>query len=258
MILYFSATGNTLLVARAIQKATGDEMHPIKEYIDSKNYAIESDSPVVIVSPIHVWKVPDFIMDYLKKAEISGTKDIYFVVTCRREAGNTDKTLEHFCAKKGWNLRGIGVIKMPFGYLMGQEIDDEKLSKKIIKGSIQNIKDICAKIANGEYIDYTAGRTGYKVTVFSKLYRVYYVNAGSFRVNKNLCDGCGLCRDLCPMHSIYMKDNHPAWKVKCSHCTSCINNCPKKAIEYGQVTKGSPRYHCPYETLEEAEADDSQ
>lgn len=257
MILYFSATGNSLLVARAIQEATGDEMVPILDYIKGGIYEIRSERPVVIVSPIHVWIVPQFITKYLEKATLVGTDKIYFVVTCRREAGNTDQSLDKLCKDKGWDLRGIGVVRMPFNYIMGNEVDEPPLAKKIIKESAPNIRYIAKAIADGEHVEYTAGRTGYKVTMFSFLYRTYYVNGGKFMVNKKRCIHCGKCAENCPVGAITMKNGCPSWKYMCKHCTACINNCPVKAIDHGQMTKGMLRYTCPYSTVEEAENDDS-
>lgn len=33
-----------------------------------------------------------------------------------------------------------------------------------------------------------------------------------------------------------------AWGEKCYQCTSCINRCPTKAIEYGKATSARGRY----------------
>ena len=40
-----------------------------------------------------------------------------------------------------------------------------------------------------------------------------------------------------------MQDGKPVWKDKrCAHCMSCIQNCPKDAIEYKDTTVGKKRY----------------
>jgi len=255
MILYFSATGNSLLVARAIQDATGDELISLRDYIKNNMMEIKSERPVVIVCPIHVWEVPRFIQRYLSKVTFVGTDEIYYVVTCRREAGNSETTLKKFCDRRGWKLRGIGVVKMPFNYIMAGDVDEPLRAKQIIQESIANIKDIAEKIAKNEDVQFVAGRTGYKVTMFNQLYRTYYVNAGRFMVDKKACDGCGLCAQDCPAGTIVIKNGRPAWKYACTHCSSCINNCPKRAINYGQITKRQMRYKCPYDTVDQAEQD---
>ncbi|WP_455716369.1 EFR1 family ferrodoxin [Anaerosporobacter sp.] len=35
------------------------------------------------------------------------------------------------------------------------------------------------------------------------------------------------------------------WRGACTHCMTCICACPVSAIEYGDISKGKRRYHCP-------------
>lgn len=57
------------------------------------------------------------------------------------------------------------------------------------------------------------------------------------------CISCGLCEKLCPDTVIQMKEGKPTWnRGHCTHCMSCIQNCPKKAIEFGMLTKERRRY----------------
>lgn len=50
-------------------------------------------------------------------------------------------------------------------------------------------------------------------------------------VNKDLCIGCGLCKDDCPVNNIYIKNIKSVIKdqncIKCGHCAAI---CPKGAI----------------------------
>lgn len=55
----------------------------------------------------------------------------------------------------------------------------------------------------------------------------------SIRVDKDLCNGCGLCVKECPMDVRQVGDH------ECIHCGHCIPGCPKKAIYFGRERKGS-------------------
>ena len=63
------------------------------------------------------------------------------------------------------------------------------------------------------------------------------------KIDEEKCNGCGLCATLCPLNNIEIVDGKPEWGKNCTHCMACINHCPKKAIEYGEKSKGKPRYH---------------
>ncbi|MFW5730421.1 MAG: 4Fe-4S binding protein [Desulfonatronovibrionaceae bacterium] len=72
-----------------------------------------------------------------------------------------------------------------------------------------------------------------------------FVNDESFpelpvivHVNRDRCDGCGLCKDVCPVEALKIINSHqrPGKKValvdptKCHGCGVCQATCPKEAI----------------------------
>ena len=60
-------------------------------------------------------------------------------------------------------------------------------------------------------------------------------------VDENVCKGCGLCANACPLHIISLdkgrlngKGYHPARLMepdKCVGCASCATMCPDTAIQ---------------------------
>ena len=64
------------------------------------------------------------------------------------------------------------------------------------------------------------------------------------KCDKNKCISCGKCVNVCPLNNIHMENGKPVWNNECTHCMACICRCPKEAIEYGEHSKGLPRYIC--------------
>jgi len=52
-------------------------------------------------------------------------------------------------------------------------------------------------------------------------------------VNKNMCIGCGICVDECPVDAISMKNGKAAIDMKkCIRCKKGHKICPQKAIKH--------------------------
>ena len=49
------------------------------------------------------------------------------------------------------------------------------------------------------------------------------------------CNGCGICKNKCPVKAIKMIGNRPYWTIKCESCQRCLNFCPNKAIQTSLV-----------------------
>ena len=50
-------------------------------------------------------------------------------------------------------------------------------------------------------------------------------------MRKDLCVGCGFCRENCPQGAISVQSGK-AWidRTRCNHCGICLNICPQGAI----------------------------
>ena len=49
-------------------------------------------------------------------------------------------------------------------------------------------------------------------------------------VNKDLCNGCGVCVDQCPVAALTLEP-YPVYADNCILCFNCMRCCPEKAIE---------------------------
>jgi len=59
------------------------------------------------------------------------------------------------------------------------------------------------------------------------------------------CDGCGICKRICPVNNIYMKEDKPKWNDHCAGCMACLHWCPKQAIQPGSINLKIKQYHHP-------------
>ena len=246
MILYFSGTGNSKFVAQKIGSVTGDQIISINERLKQGNTEpLRSDPPFVFVCPTYAWRIPRIVEDYITKVVFSGTKKVYFILTCGTHTLNAVHYVKTLCRNKGFDLLGFDEILMPENYIALFTAPDKEGCDMIIAKADTKITRLAMDIRDGFTLQDFNKTDGIKGKISSGIANpVYYkliVHANGFHVSEK-CIHCGKCAKLCPLNNIDMVNGTPAWGKKCTHCMACICGCPKEAIEYKGKTQGKTRY----------------
>jgi NAD-dependent dihydropyrimidine dehydrogenase PreA subunit len=61
----------------------------------------------------------------------------------------------------------------------------------------------------------------------------YLKNVATLRLDVEVCNGCGMCTNVCP-HGVFQLNDRKARIVDldaCMECGACVNNCPVNAIQ---------------------------
>ena len=247
MILYFSATGNTEYVAKELAKLLEDESFNLLNRIRDKDYSpIHSDKTFVICAPVYVCEMPKFMADYLKKVELTGNREVYFIFTSGGYTGIGGVLAKGIIKKKGMIFKGYTEFKMPRNYIANNtypELPIEEIENRIVNVS-KKIPQIAEAIKNGERIKYRYVWLFEKIITipFNPVWIKIRQPVKPFYVNEK-CISCGKCEKVCPLKAISIEDGKPVWNgTNCAHCMSCIQNCPVEAIEYGNITQEKRRY----------------
>ena len=245
MILYFSGTGNSNYVAKRIADALGDALVNLNDRIKaSDTSSVETGERVIIVTPTYAWRIPRVVRDWLRKTELRGAKQAWFVMTCGSEIGNADKYNREFCTEKAISCMGTAQIVMPENYIAMFSAPQADKARQIVAKAEPDIDRAIAAIqANQPFAPtrnnlYDRFMSGPVNLIFYK----FFVNADAFTVS-DACISCGQCAKRCPMNNVILKDGKPVWGKACTHCMACICYCPVSAIEYGKKSVGQPRYH---------------
>ena len=246
MILYFSGTGNSRLIALRLADILGDKTVSANDIIKRGDVSpIAADGRLILVSPTYGWRFPRIFEQLLLKSGVTGAEKVWFVMSCGSEIGNAAKYNRRLCNSLGAKYMGTAQIVMPENYIAMFNAPDDAEARRIISAAEPYIDAAAAEIAAGK--EFPPPRRNisdrFLSSAVNPIFYAMFVKADAFRADER-CIGCGKCEKLCPLNNIRIVDRRPVWGSKCTHCMACICHCPVSAIEYGRKSIGKPRYHC--------------
>lgn len=226
-ICYFTATGNSLYVARRIGGNTATLLS-IPELMKSGRLNI-ADNAVGIVCPVYSGDMPKMVRRFLEQAAIE--TDYFFMVYTFGFMDSSAKPHAVIEAKKdGLALSYVSAIKMIDNYLPGFEIENQKanVGKKHIEEHIDQVRQ---EIAARKKTTVSTG-IGAKATIafMEKMESSIMKDTAAldYLVNDR-CIQCGICAKVCPADNIMVTD-HVEFGPHCEVCYACLHNCPQNAI----------------------------
>ncbi len=246
MILYFTGTGNTKFVADYIADHIGDECVSLNDILKYKRpLRFYSVKPFVIAAPIYAWGYPKLIEKVIRRAEFTGSDQIYFIATMASQSGEFEKNLEEIAYEKDLAYMGACGIPMPNNYISGSDLPDVYEAAKKIKASLPLMEAISNAILAGRMIE------KYDDTPFASVASTavnYFFNkfcTSKYEVSES-CVSCGRCEEVCPVNNVKLSPaGVPHFDHYCINCASCINRCPVRAINIGRKTENRNRFFCP-------------
>ncbi len=255
MIFYFSGTGNTLWAMRKIAQITGEECFSIPTEINKEcKYTILKDERIGFVFPVHGWRPPKIVREFIKKMTINSNNlkshYCYALCTAGDDVGMTMEYLNKDLAEKGLYTHSTFSLKMPESYVglpfMDVDTKEKGIQKK--REAAIMLQDFVEKIYDRERGINILHRSNWpwiNSKVIGEIFVKWLITDKPFHVNTEKCVKCGICANVCPVNDIEGGlGKIPQWKHQdiCLACFTCYHHCPHHAIEYGRRTKGKGQY----------------
>ena len=219
-VLYFTATGNNLYVAKKI----GGDLYSIPMLIKEGRFDFE-DEKIGIIFPVYSGGVPKIVEEFLNKVNFK-SKYIFGVATYGAFSGASSRHLFEIGKRNGIKFSYINELLMIDNYLPGFDMDKQvqkEPKKNIEENLLKIIKDI---EASREYIKKSPAIMEFVRKKIDKFYDDKFEK--NFSV-ENTCNGCKVCEKVCPVDNIKVGEK-PIFNNNCQHCLACIQNCPQNAI----------------------------
>jgi ferredoxin len=266
-LYYFTGSGNSLFVAKELQKRIPKtELVPVVSELEKDNPE-STTKRIGFVFPTHGQTVPIPVKKFLKKLDVTESEYLFLVTT---RGGSRFFGFEKFnkiLKKKKRKLNAGFIINMYNNdpkFKNWEKPSDETL-KEIERKVLKKVEAIQEVINNNQ--DYIEKDTDYvtfncippfrqlleRLVLFAMGFAERSGNKDYFYADEN-CIGCGTCATVCPSGKVIMVDDEPVWQdsVQCYLCYACINYCPKEASQIKtkwymkSYTAENDRYPHPY------------
>lgn len=255
MIFYFSGTGNSLWVASEIAKYQNEQLISIGDEIrnehNSFEYSVKENEKIGFVFPVYSWAPPAIVLSFIRKMTLHNYNHnyLFFVCSCGDDIGFTQKIFTKTIINKGWKVDvGFSVI-MPNNYVIfpGFDTDSKEEEIKKLKESVIVVEHINTMIYDlkRDIFNCKVGSFPFiKSRIINPLFNKYAITSKPFWVSDS-CIACKKCQKVCPLGNIIV-NGKPSWGKNCTTCLACYHICPKRAIQYGNVTSKKHQYFNPH------------
>ena len=250
-IFYFSATGNSLEIARKIAKELGDcVIKPMVTQAPGEAVGGPGES-VGFIFPVFYNGLPRLVKRFIEKLPIYPGTYCFAIANSGGTRANPLGMLKDVLSEKQIRLSFAEEVKMPGNYIVGHQVPSSEKVKEILEAAADKVEKAARAIAVDERkpVIRKAERWS-KIINRSYLYKKINEWDDKF-LTTDKCTGCGLCAGICPVCNIKMEERRPVWQHNCERCLACIHWCPCEAIEYGKKTVGRRRYHNPNIKMED-------
>ncbi len=226
-IFYFSSTGNSLFIAKEIEKTLGGEVMYIPKYVGNA----EKFDKIIIVSPVYSFGLPVHVFDFIPK--LPKNKPVYIVLNFGGMVFGADGLAFEHAKNCGLDIKAVYTVKMTENYTLDITVP-LAYQQKMLKKAPDLVAKVIEKIRNGEE---NSPKTK------AKFAKIYYENKGNWHKiaddfsTAESCVLCGKCVDLCPSGNISVTDGKIKFDDKCVACLGCYHRCPEKAIIYKNKKK---------------------
>lgn len=246
MVFYFTATGNSLYVAKQMEA----DAISIPQAISEENLTFK-DETIGIVCPVFGHEAPPMVKEFLKKAQFE-TDYFYMLLTYGNRHGGAAELAERLLEDCGIAPAYINTVLMVDNFLPAFDMNEQKALDKDVEGQLAVIrKDIAERrlgISPVTEVDRAAHQeflSRSNTPPEDRWKNIYQVT--------DACTGCGICSKVCPSGCWEVAEGKAQYQFEdCQCCMACIHACPQKAIRLTIPEKNpSARYRNEHVSLQE-------
>ncbi len=232
LVFYFTATGNSLYIARQLA-SEGNEPLSIPQLLKNRQLEFEADE-IGIVYPIYGHMPPNMVKEFLQTAKLKANY-LFCVPTFGARKCSAVEIWDNLAKTCGYKFDYICTLMMVDNWLHAFDMNEQMKMDKHIPEQLTKIQeDIAAhrqwhEPTTQEERDMHAG-----FMQFSGLNErdAFLMSASERFLIEGNCIECGICIQVCPRGNYKLTSRGITANGQCDYCLACIHACPQKAIQF--------------------------
>lgn len=240
-IFYFTATGNSLAIAKRI----GGKLISIPQVIDLNNTHYKDDV-IGVIFPIYSLAPPKMVRQFLENTKLEANYT-FAIGTYGNMSGACMHNVQKLAEKNGYHFNYANELFMLDNFLPVFEVGTE--IKKLPKKKVEEMTEKIVQDINARKHRQAGASLGAKaLSSAMNLMPVNEKGAQKYIINEK-CNQCGTCTKVCPAKNIRVTSK-VEFSDHCASCYACLHLCPQNAIHLKNEKSGK-RWRNPEVSLSE-------
>lgn len=249
LVFYFTATGNSLFVARQFS----DSPISIPQELKKKDLTYEADE-IGIVCPDYAGAIPKIVREFVQKASFKAPY-MFSVITFGNACVNVAEYWDEFCQGQGVKMNYVRSILMVDNYL---PVFDMNQQMAIDKHTDENLATILEEVGAHKGFIAPAEMGFFNKDMLKGMQDQHFSMTAErlLQLREDRCVQCMTCANVCPHKNFSLADKGVSFSGNCEYCLACVHACPQKALTLRSDREGWPgernpeaRYRHPKVTL---------